>query len=152
MYAGYDWHAVALILVSWYTATAGYAVSASLRPATAAALLLGGVFCTLLLLSGAVAPTLRTMYASGRLFYGLSGESHHPTANPVRLSPGLPAAANRSLTRCCALHGLALLALILGESHYFMLNLMALPLGSCCGLLPGAGCLPGCSRWSQKWS
>ena len=56
MYAGYDWHAVALILVSWYTATAGYAVSASFRPATAAALLLGGVFCTLLLLSGAVAP------------------------------------------------------------------------------------------------
>ena len=75
MYAGYDWHAVALILVSWYTATAGYAVSASFKPATAAALLLGGVFCALLLLSGAVAPTLRTMYASGRLFYGLSGEA-----------------------------------------------------------------------------
>ena len=78
MYAGYDWHAVALILVSWYTATAGYAASASFRPVTAAALLLGGVLCALLLLSGAVAPTLRTMYASGRLFYGLSGESRPP--------------------------------------------------------------------------
>ena len=78
MYAGYDWHAVALILVSWYTATAGYAASASFRPVTAAALLLGGVLCALLLLPGAVAPTLRTMYASGRLFYGLSGESRPP--------------------------------------------------------------------------
>ena len=77
-YAGYDWHAVALILVSWYAAMAGYAASASFRPATAAALLLGSAFCALLLLSGAVAPTLRTMYSSSRFFYGLSGEPHSP--------------------------------------------------------------------------
>lgn len=81
-YAGYDWHAVALILVSWYTATAGYAASASFRPATAAAVLLVSVFCALLLLSGAVAPTLRTMYAHGRLFYGLSGGPHFPSTPP----------------------------------------------------------------------
>ena len=74
MYAGYDWHAVALILVSWYTAAAGYAASAHFRRSTSAVLLLSAVFCSVLLLSGAVAPTLRTMYASGRFFYGLSGE------------------------------------------------------------------------------
>lgn len=92
MYTGYAWHAMALVLVSWYTATAGYAASASFAPATAAALLFGGVFCSLLLLSGAVAPTLRTMYASGRLFYGLSGECSVFTINitaPVPLGPCL---------------------------------------------------------------
>ena len=92
MYTGYAWHAVALVLVSAYTAAAGYAASASLAPAPAAAALLGGVFCSLALLSGAVAPTLRTMYASGRLFYGLSGErfnfysQHHLSATATSRS------------------------------------------------------------------
>lgn len=72
-YAGYDWHAVALIMVSWYTATAGYAASASLAPTSAVALLLSALFCGVLLLSGATAPTLRTMFKGGRFFYGLSG-------------------------------------------------------------------------------
>ena len=59
MYAGYDWHAVALILVSWYTALA---------------LLLSGVLCSVVLLSGAVAPTLRSLFRTSRLFYALSGK------------------------------------------------------------------------------
>ena len=74
MYAGYDWHAVALILVSWYTATAGYAVSAHFAPTTALALLLSGVLCSVVLLSGAVAPTLRSLFRTSRLFYALSGK------------------------------------------------------------------------------
>ena len=45
MYAGYDWLSVALILVSWYTATAGYAVSAHLPPTAGLALLLSAVLC-----------------------------------------------------------------------------------------------------------
>ena len=74
MYAGYDWLSVALILVSWYTATAGYAVSAHLPPTAGLALLLSAVLCAVVLLSGAVAPTLRTMFKTGRLFYALSGK------------------------------------------------------------------------------
>lgn len=74
MYAGYDWLSVALILVSWYTATAGYAVSAHLPPTAGLALLLSAVLCAVVLLSGAVAPTLRTMFRTGRLFYALSGK------------------------------------------------------------------------------
>ena len=74
LYAGYDWHLVALILVSWYTATAGYAVSAHLPPTAALTLLLSAVLCAVVLLSGAVAPTLRTMFRTGRLFYALSGK------------------------------------------------------------------------------
>ena len=74
MYGGYDWLSVALILVSWYTATAGYAVSAHLPPTAGLALLLSAVLCAVVLLSGAVAPTLRTMLKTGRLFYALSGK------------------------------------------------------------------------------
>ena len=76
-YAGYDWRALAFILVSWWTAAAGYAASANLAPATACTALLVGTFCSIVLLSGAVAPTLRSIYASCGLFYGFSGEPHN---------------------------------------------------------------------------
>ena len=79
-YAGYDWRAVALVLVSWWTAAAGYAASAYSAPATACTALLAGTFCSIVLLSGAVAPTLRAMYASCRLFYWLSGEPRNCSA------------------------------------------------------------------------
>lgn len=79
-YAGFDWRAVVLVLVSWWTAAAGYAASANLAPATACTALLAGTFCSIVLLSGAVAPTLRSLYASCRLFYGFSREPQNCSA------------------------------------------------------------------------
>lgn len=70
---GFDWYCIAFFMVSWYVANAGYAAAAYLRPATAMAALLCAVLAVGLLLSGAIAPSLRAMYRTSRPLYDLSG-------------------------------------------------------------------------------
>ena len=72
---GFDWYTITFFLVSWYTANAGYAAAAHLRPRTATAVLLCSVLAVGLLLSGAVAPTARSLYRTARPLYYLSGMS-----------------------------------------------------------------------------
>lgn len=70
---GYDWYSLSFFLVSLYTANAGYAAAAHLRQRTATAVLLGAILVVGLLLSGAVAPTARSLYRTARPLHYLPG-------------------------------------------------------------------------------
>ncbi|EIE24788.1 hypothetical protein COCSUDRAFT_62198 [Coccomyxa subellipsoidea C-169] len=72
---GYDWYSLSFFLVSLYTANAGYAAAAHLRQRTATAVLLGAILVVGLLLSGAVAPTARSLYRTARPLHYLPGLS-----------------------------------------------------------------------------
>jgi hypothetical protein len=73
VHGAFDANYIVLFLVSWYSALASYAAAAHFRPHTAFAVLLCAMLAVGLLLSGAIAPTLRTLYTTARPLYHLTG-------------------------------------------------------------------------------
>lgn len=73
VWGSFDWYAIAMFLVSWYAAAAGNAAAAHFRPRTALAVVLCALLAAGLLLSGAVAPTLRALHRTASPLYSLTG-------------------------------------------------------------------------------
>ena len=105
---GFDWYTITFFLVSWYTANAGYAAAAHLHPRTATAVLLCSALAVGLLLSGAVAPTARSLYRTARPLYYLSGMSPPVQGFCFEISRNSQKSQNSQKERCrdnhCQVH------------------------------------------------
>ncbi len=70
---GSDWTVTSFFLVAWYGAAAAYAAAAHLPPRAALGTLLVGLAAAGLLLSGAIAPTLRALGRTALPLFHLAG-------------------------------------------------------------------------------